>query len=52
MLHGAATEVGQWVGNKYYGTNRHGCVRDVLIDSAGVAAGAYALRRGAGLIPR
>lgn len=43
VLHGAATEVGQWVGNEYYQTNRHGCVRDVLIDSAGIAAGAVVL---------
>jgi hypothetical protein len=51
VLHGAATEVGQWVGNRYFETNRHGCVRDVLIDAAGVTAGAVVLwwagRRGA-----
>jgi hypothetical protein len=45
VLHGAATEFGQWVGNKYFETNRHGCVRDVLIDTAGIAAGAIVLRR-------
>jgi hypothetical protein len=45
VLHGAATEFGQWVGNKYFETNRHGCVRDVLIDAAGISAGAWVLRR-------
>jgi hypothetical protein len=45
VLHGAASEVGQWVGGTYLGTNRHGTVRDVLIDAAGVAVGAVALRR-------
>jgi hypothetical protein len=45
VLHGVGTELGQWVGNEYFGTNRYGCVRDVLIDTAGVAAGAWVLRR-------
>jgi VanZ family protein len=43
-LHGALTEVAQYVGNEWYGTNRHGCIRDVLIDSAGVCLGAVVLR--------
>jgi VanZ family protein len=33
-LHGVGTEIGQT-----YVPNRHGCVRDVLIDWAGIAAG-------------
>ena len=38
-LHGVGTEIGQT-----YIPNRHGCVRDVLIDWAGIAAGILALR--------
>jgi hypothetical protein len=44
VLHGAGSELGQWIGNEYFGTNRHGCVRDVVIDVAGVALGAWVLR--------
>ena len=44
VLHGAATEFGQWIGNEYFDTNRHGCVRDVLIDTTGIALGAWVLR--------
>lgn len=51
VLHGAATELGQWVGNTYYATNRHGCIRDVLIDSTGVAVGAWVLARGGRYLP-
>ena len=29
---------------RVFETNRHGCIRDVLIDSAGIAAGAWVLR--------
>ena len=39
VLHGIGTEIGQT-----YVPNRHGCVRDVLIDAAGIAVGAWALR--------
>ena len=38
LAHGAATEAGQT-----YVPNRHGCVQDVLIDAAGVAAGTFVL---------
>ncbi len=40
VLHGVASEFGQWVGARYFDTGRFGCVRDVLIDSAGIAVGA------------
>jgi hypothetical protein len=51
IFHGAATEFGQWVGNRYFETNRQGCVRDVLIDTAGIAAGAWVLRVAARRFP-
>lgn len=46
--HGAGTEFGQHLGNEWFDTRRYGCVRDVLIDWAGVAAGAggWAVWRG------
>jgi hypothetical protein len=40
FLHGIGTEIGQT-----YVPNRHGCVRDVLIDTGGVLASALILRR-------
>lgn len=40
VLHGILTEIGQYIGNTYFETHRHGCIQDVLIDSAGVALGA------------
>jgi len=40
IAHGVATEIGQT-----YVPNRHGCIRDVLIDAAGVAAGTLLLLR-------
>jgi spore maturation protein SpmB len=43
-LHGAATELAQYFGNLWYDTHRNGCVRDVLIDSAGIVLGALVLR--------
>lgn len=45
ILHGAASEVGQWIGAHHFDTKRHGCVRDVLIDAAGVAAGSILIRQ-------
>lgn len=45
LLHATLTEVAQFYGNLYFDTHRHGCVRDVLIDAAGIAAGAWAVRR-------
>ena len=39
-LHGVGTEVAQWAMH----VGRHGCVRDVLIDWAGIAAGLAALK--------
>lgn len=45
VLHGIGTEIGQWVGDRYFETNRHGCVRDVLIDTTGILLGAWVLRR-------
>lgn len=44
MLHGIASEVGQVIGSRYFDTGRHGCVRDALIDGAGVVAGAVVVR--------
>ncbi|MBX9580807.1 MAG: VanZ family protein [Gemmataceae bacterium] len=44
MPHGAGTEAGQYLMD----LGRHGCVRDVLIDWAGIAAGAWVLRRWTG----
>jgi VanZ family protein len=37
--HAMLTELGQYYGNRWFGTGRGGCVRDVLIDWAGVAGG-------------
>jgi hypothetical protein len=45
VLHGAASEFGQWIGAQYFDTKRYGCIRDVLIDTAGVAAGTFLVRR-------
>jgi hypothetical protein len=42
-LHGIASEIGQMIGNAYFQTNRHGCIRDMLIDSAGIGLGAVAV---------
>jgi hypothetical protein len=44
VLHGVLSEVGQMVGSAHFDTGRHGCVRDVLIDAAGIIAGAALLR--------
>jgi hypothetical protein len=44
VLHGVASEVGQMIGSIHFDTHRHGCVRDMLIDAAGITAGAYLLR--------
>jgi hypothetical protein len=44
ILHGIASEIGQMIGNAYFETNRHGCIRDMLIDAAGVTVGACLLR--------
>jgi hypothetical protein len=44
VLHGAASELGQWIGARHFDTKRHGCVRDVLIDAAGVAVGWWLVR--------
>lgn len=39
VLHGVGTEIGQT-----YVPNRHGCVRDVLIDWTGISVGLFGLR--------
>lgn len=44
IAHGILSELGQYLGNEWYDTKRSGCVRDVLIDWAGVTAG-YGLWR-------
>lgn len=41
LLHGAATELGQYYGNLYLETQRTGTVRDAIINACGIAAGAY-----------
>ena len=41
ILHGIASEIGQMVGAAHFETKRHGCVRDMLIDAAGVAVGSW-----------
>ena len=41
ILHGIASEVGQMVGAAHFDTKRHGCIRDMLIDAAGVAIGSW-----------
>jgi hypothetical protein len=43
IAHGIGTELGQLVGAMYFNTNRHGCIRDMLIDSAGVTLGVYVI---------
>lgn len=45
VLHGAASELGQWIGAHHFDTKRHGCMRDVLIDAAGVFVGTLIARR-------
>jgi hypothetical protein len=45
VLHGAASELGQWIGSQHFDTKRHGCVRDVLIDAAGIAVGSIFVRQ-------
>ncbi len=45
VFHGAASELGQWIGAHHFDTKRHGCVRDVLIDAAGVLVGTFLVRR-------
>jgi VanZ family protein len=37
VLHGVASEVGQYLGNQWYQTGRYGCFRDVFIDWFGVS---------------
>lgn len=48
VAHAVLSEIGQYYGNLWFNTGRHGCVQDVLIDWAGsglgVAAG-WALHR-------
>jgi hypothetical protein len=36
VLHAVLSEVGQYLGNLWFGTLRYGCIRDVLIDWFGV----------------
>jgi hypothetical protein len=53
VVHGPLSELGQYLGNRWFETGRHGCVLDVVIDWAGMAGG-YVLwllmqRRGKGL---
>ncbi len=36
ILHGIASELGQYLGNLWFNTGRYGCVRDVLVDWFGV----------------
>ena len=43
-LHGVLSELGQYYGDLWFGTGRVGCVRDVLVDWVGVAAGYGAWR--------
>lgn len=40
--HAVTSEIGQYVGNEWFQTGRHGCVQDVLIDWSGMAV-AYVL---------
>lgn len=40
VAHGILSEIAQMIGAAHFDTGRHGCVRDMLIDSAGIAAGA------------
>ena len=45
FFYGIASEIGQYIGNEYFGTNRHGCIQDVLIDTGGVLLGAHGCER-------
>ncbi|QEL14370.1 VanZ family protein [Limnoglobus roseus] len=40
VLHGILSEIAQMIGAAHFDTQRHGCVRDMLIDAAGIAVGA------------
>ncbi len=44
IVHGIGSEVGQMIGDMYFETKRHGCIRDMLIDAVGVTFGALAIR--------
>lgn len=45
ILHGIASEIGQMVGAAHFDSKRHGCIRDMLIDAAGVAVGMWLTQR-------
>jgi hypothetical protein len=45
VAYAGLTELGQYYGNLWYQTNRHGCTADVLIDSAGVLLSAIVRRK-------
>lgn len=51
-LHGVASEIGQMVGAEHFDTKRHGCIRDMLIDTAGIAVGAFLVGRWKKSLPR
>lgn len=42
--HGIASEIGQMIGAAHFDTKRHGCIRDMLIDAAGILSGAMIVR--------